>query len=68
MRDKIRLPADVELSTKFTAGADALPEGDVSIEVLTVPNGKFNKITKIAIHFSGMQDAIVITPKERKPL
>lgn len=67
MRDKIRLPADVEFSTSFLAlndGEGSGPAGGVEFTIESVPNGRFNKVTKVVIKIAGV-DAIVITPKER---
>lgn len=68
MRDKIRLPADVELSTNFIALKDGATGGEnVEFTIESVPAGKFNKITKIVIKMAELGEVITITPKERRP-
>lgn len=68
MRDKIRLPADVELSTAFIALKDGASGGsDVEFTIESVPTGRFDKITKIIIKMKGLGEVITITPKERRP-
>ncbi len=65
MRDK--MPADVELSTAFISLKDVELDGACVLTIESVPNGKFNRVTKITIALPNMSEAIVIVPKERKP-
>lgn len=68
MRDKIRLPADVELSTKFINLPDGhTDEGVAEIFIDSEPNGAFKKVTRITIKLPTLGEVITIVPKERKP-
>lgn len=67
MRDKIRLPADVEFSIKFLNAKNHVAEGQAEFLIESVPSGKFEKITKLTITLPGLGEVIVITPKERRP-
>lgn len=66
MRDKIRLPVDVELSTKLVALESCTIEGPVTIKIETEKGAKFNKVLKISISLRENENAIVIVPKSRQ--
>lgn len=67
MRDKIRLPADVEFLTKFINEDTELPaDAAFKVTIETQPNGRFNKVTKVTVELTGVGEVIVITPKEHR--
>lgn len=69
MRTTIKLPADVEFAVALLNATDGLTcEGAATFSIESVPQGKFNKVTKVVITLPSLGEVITIVPKERKPL
>lgn len=65
MREKIRIPCDVELLTKFLKAGSIDLTGTAKIVVDCENNGKFNKVTKLSITLPDFGEIVVIHPKDR---
>lgn len=67
MRETIRLPADVTFLTKFLNEETELPpDAAFKVTIDTVPNGKFQKVTKVTVELTGVGEVITIVPKEHR--
>lgn len=69
MRDKIRLPADVEFSTKFlNGGVEGEENGQFRVTIDSEPAGKFNKVKRVLVELvvgEQVTEVLNIVPKER---
>jgi hypothetical protein len=67
-RSSIRLPADVELSTKLinlNEGTTDLTNERCYLTVETQPAGKFNKVIKVIVSIPSLGECVVVVPRGR---